>query len=156
MMRKPLLLAVACLLSGCWDTTSPRDGILVTGTTSVNSIRASQSVSINLTIHNRGDEAVQLSLDECVPPFEVLNQGGQVVGPGSRVCALSLLAPVVVPAGGSTPYTTTWMGDSTGFTASGGFVYLSPGNYSIRPRVLVAAEGGGYVYGNPISITITP
>jgi hypothetical protein len=155
-MRKLLMPVVACLLAGCWDTTSPRDGVLVTGTTSVNSIRAAQSVSINLTIHNRGDEAVQLSVDECVPPFEVLNQSGQVVGPGGRFCALSLIAPVVVPPRGSTPYTTTWTGDSTGFDASGGFVYLSPGSYSIRPRVLVAAEGGGYVYGNPIAITIIP
>ena len=155
-MRKLVPLAVAVLLVGCLDNTSPKDSVLVTGTTSVTSIRAGQTMSVNLTIHNRGDDAISLHLDPCAPPYEVLNQNGEVVGPGGRVCALSLTAPVVVPAGGSTQYTTSWYGDSLGIGAADGFNYLSPGSYSIRPRVLVATEGGGYVYGSLLAVTITP
>jgi hypothetical protein len=154
MMRKLLLAVAACLLVGC-DTTSPRDGVLVTAATSRSSISPGQALSINLTIYNRGDEDVQLGIDECVPPYEILNERGDVVGPGARMCSLALMAPIIVAAGGSTTYTTTWAGDSTGIGPADGPNYLSAGTYSIRPRVLVAENGGGFVYGNPLPITVT-
>jgi hypothetical protein len=154
-MRKLLSLSVACLLAGCLDATSPKDAVLVTGAASVASIRAAQNMSITLTIHNRGDEAIQLAIDECFPPFEILDDRGDVVGPGPRACTLSLYAPIVVQPGASTTYTTNWSGESSIVEAADGVVYLAPGSYTIRPRVRVDVDGGGFVYGNSIPITIT-
>ena len=155
-MRKLLSLSVACLLAGCLDTTSPKDAVVVTGAASVASIRAEQPMSITLTIHNRGDEAIQLAIDECFPPYEILNGRGDVVGPGARVCTLALYAPIVVPAGGSTTYITTWAGEALSTDPSIVRPFLGPGDYTIRPRVRVDVEGGGLVYGNSIPITIIP
>jgi hypothetical protein len=155
-MRKLLSLSVACLLAGCLDTTSPKDAVVVTGVASTASIRAEQPVSITLTIHNRGDEAIQLAIDECIPPYEILNARGEVVGPGPRVCTLALYAPTVVPPGSSTTYTTTWAGEALSGDPSVTRPFLGPGDYTIRPRVRVDAEGGGFVYGNSIPISVIP
>jgi hypothetical protein len=154
-MRRLLLPAAAYLLAGCLDGTSPTDTLLVTGATSATSIRAAQSVSINLTIYNRGDDAAILAIDQCFPPFDILNEQGDVVGPGPRVCSLSLTSPILVAAGGSATYTTTWAGESSEVQPADGPVYLDPGKYTIRPRVSLAGEDGGLIYGNPIPITIT-
>ena len=155
-MRKLVGIAATCLGLGCLDATSPADAVLVTGSTSVTSIRAEQTVSIALTIYNRGEDDIQLALQECVPPFEVLNDRGQVVGPGSRACSLELVAPVIVPARGSTRYTTSWAGDSSGSSHWGALKYLSPGQYSIRPRVPLVSDDGHFVYGPLLPVTITP
>ena len=155
-MRKLIAFAGACLLMACLGQTEPKPAVLVIGTATPTSIQSKQTVTVDLTIYNNGSRPVDVTLNDCPPPYEVLNAAGTVVGPASRACTLSLIAPQTIPAQGSIQYSTTWTGDSTGTGDASGWKYLKPGSYTIRPRVNVLGDNGGYAYGAAIPVTITP
>lgn len=153
-MRKLLVLTAAAVL-GCGDPASPTDGIIVSTSLRPNpTMRVGATISISLQIQNRSDEARDLEVTECFPPFEVLSQSGAVVGPAPRACTLALRPPTPLGPGVSMDYTSTWDGDSNAQSSSGQAIPPPPGSYFIRPRVMVV--GAGYVYGSVVSITITP
>jgi hypothetical protein len=155
-MRKLIAFAGTCLLAACLGQTEPTPAVLVLGTASPTSIQAKQTVTIDLTVYNNGSRPVDVGINECPPPYEILNSAGTVVGPASRACTLSLSAPQTIPGQGSIQYSTTWTGDSLGIGAADGWTYLKPGSYTIRPRVNVLGDNGGYRYGAAIPVTITP
>jgi hypothetical protein len=153
MMRK-LLVAAAIVLAGCRDTASPASTVALSAVTSASSIPVRGSVSITLTIYNRGDEAITVPIADCfVRPFEILDSRGVVVAPlVPEVCALALFAPQVIEAGASFTYTTTWNGEASVGPADE-IIYLGPGQYTIRARVLV--QENTFVYATPIGLTVT-
>ena len=153
-MRRLVMLAGMCLLVGC-DATSPSEDVLVTGTTSVESIRPGEPVAIKLTIYNRGDDPVNILVDGCIPPYEVLDTRGVVVGPGSRVCIAVAIPPTQLAPGATMEQTTSWYGDSLGVSPADGWNYLSPGLYAIRPRVRVGEyRSFKYAYGTALGVLV--
>lgn len=153
-MRRLLLLIGAAVI-GCGDPTSPTGGIVVTAVLgSSPTMRVGSTISIPIEIRNASDEHREVTLGECEPPFEVLNQSGEVVGPNGRVCTLEIKPTTPLAPGGSLNYTSTWQGDSNTPSATGQSIPVPAGSYFIRPRVHVV--GVGYAYGNPVPLTITP
>jgi len=138
------------LLAGC-EATSPRD-VEVTASTSVSSIPVKGTVSIVLTVYNRSSEAIHVSAGSCTRLFEVLDLSRNVVGPAQpQVCALDLVAPMVIAPGASADIPTSWRTDA-GYGPADETIYVSPGIYSIRPRILIEGE---YVYGTGVRVTVT-
>lgn len=155
-MKKLISFAGACLLVGCLGTTEPKAAVLVLATATPTSIHAQETVAIDLNIFNNGTKAVQVALDNCTPPYEVITANGTVVGPGARLCTLDIKAPVTIEPQASVQFSTSWEGDSAGPGPGDQRVYLKPGSYSIRPRVNVLGDAGGFSYGAIIPVTITP
>ena len=153
-MRKLLLLLGAAVL-GCEDPNSPTGGIVVKASLgSSPTMRVGSTISIPIQIRNDSDENRELALGECEPPFEVLNQSGEVVGPNGRICTLELKPTTPLGPGASLDYTSTWQGDSNTPSATGQSIPVPAGSYFIRPRVMVV--GLGFAYGTPVPLTITP
>jgi hypothetical protein len=155
-MKKAFLIASACLVAACGDSTSPVDGLVIDTAVSAEQITAGQNVSVTLTILNQRDTDVKVAVESCQRPFDVLNKFGVVVGPGARqVCTLALTAPTTIAAGQTATFETQWAGDSLGIGPADGPQYLSPGAYFIRGRVYVI-DDNATAFGRSVGIAIKP
>src|SRR4051812_30990048 len=152
---KSLMVVAACLLMACNDSTSPASGIAVTTATSATSVSAGGTVSITLSITNHGVSTREVQATFCPQrPFEVMNLSGGVVGPRQpEICTLALIAPVVILPGETRTFTVDWHGDASGVGPADETLYLSPGIYLIRGRVMVE---GAFVYATSVPINVTP
>jgi hypothetical protein len=84
----------------------------------------------------------------------VLDLFGAVVGPRqAEVCTLALVAPFIVQPGETRTYTVDWHGDASVIGPADETIYLAPGSYLIRARVMVE---GAFVYAASVPITVTP
>lgn len=151
-MRK-LFLFAASLAVACSDPVSPADFQISVAPAPV-AIKAGAAIQLAFEITNGSDEAHDLSVNACFPPFEILSAAGAVVGPGPRVCTLALTAPIRVDAKSTFETTFTWAGDALGTASDGSPIYLAPGSYFVRPRVNVV--GVGDIYGTSVLVTIVP
>lgn len=151
-MRK--LLLGACVLSmACGDLTVGESDLIVAATPAPAAIKAGSSMAIGVRVTNTGGEAVELAISGCVALFEILDWQGRVVGPTtSRVCTLDFKAPVRVEPNASIDAEDLWTGESTASQPTGAPIYLEPGTYLLRPRVMLV--GGEYVYGEVVAVTI--
>jgi hypothetical protein len=121
---------------------------------SPSSIKAGSPMSIRLTVANTGNQPKSIHTSTCDPVFEILNGGRDVVAPPSRPCTLSIAPPTVLEPGDDVEIVDTWSGESNTTAAGGQPIYLSPGTYTLRPRVMVA--GAGWAYGSEMKVTIAP
>ena len=151
---KRLMVVAACLAVGCSDSTSPASSIALSASTSDTKVAVGGSVSITLSFTNHGASPLQVEPDFCpLRPFEVLTLFGVVVGPRQpEVCAFALVAPLVVQPGETRTYTVDWHGDASGVGPADETIYLAPGTYLIRARVMVE---GSFVYAAAIPINVT-
>jgi hypothetical protein len=155
-MKKAFLIASACFVAACADSTSPVDGLVIDTSVSAQQITAGQSVSITLTIVNQRDTDVKVAVESCQRPFDVLNKFGAIVGPGAyQVCTLSLTAPTTIAAGQTATFETQWAGDSLGIGPADEPLYLSPGSYFIRGRVYVM-DDNAIAFGKSVGVAIKP
>jgi hypothetical protein len=111
-----------------------------------------QPVTITLMVTNGSQADIQVTGYACQKPFEVRNTSQALVGPAApQVCSLELSAPMIIAPGGVGQLQTTWTGDSANGPADE-IIYVSPGVYSIRPKLLI---DGVVVYGEAITIAVT-
>jgi len=153
-----MLPLVALAATGCSLFTSPANSLVVEATLRNSSIIAGHEAAfIDLTITNRGDRAIDVMLDECHPPFVVMNLQRRTVGPASGdrpACyVLVLIAPTTIEPGASVHYTSQWFGDASGIGPRDERLYVSPGQYLIQPRVSVAGTND-HVNGGPLPIAV--
>jgi hypothetical protein len=151
-MRK-MLVAASFLLMGCGDLTVGESGLVVVATPTPENIKAGSSMTIGIQVTNTTAEPVDLAISQCVPLFEILDWQGRVVGPmESRICTLDIKPPVRVEPNTSVDAQDLWTGESRETQPTGDPIYLPPGTYLLRPRVMVV--GGEYVYGKVVAVTI--
>jgi hypothetical protein len=153
-MRNLLALFATAVAVGCGHSTAPSDALDVTVASAPDRMNVAGVIDIEVRIHNGTDDTLRLGLDQCVPPFQILEAAGKVIGPGPRFCTLELKAPVSIGPGETILYASKWYGDSDTPTTALTPVPVPPGQYLIRPRVFVIE--GGTALGKPKAITIVP
>lgn len=136
-----LLLGVV-LVAGCSaSSTAPGDDVAVTATVAPATVRVSDTVTVRITVTNRGRRVRTIDIGTCTPPFVVTDRSDAVVGPPyAPVCAAALWTTELAP-GEVFVFTLPWR------------AAVVPGVYAVRGRV---PAQGRRVDGEPASVNVTP
>ena len=129
--------------------------VVVTATAATSTARVREDVAIVVTVHNYSHEDVNVSGYQCQLPFEVWKATTHASYQAVPVSGCFLLriaeSGMSLAAGQSAEIKTHWSLESV--MPDGEIVYVSPGAYSITPRLIVNDQ---VVLGPPVPLLVTP
>lgn len=129
-----LLVLGAAALGACDSATDPDAGLNVALAITPDTVRIGRPAEVTVTVTNRGSREKTISPNPC-SSLVVTTPGGEVVGPGERICAAVALQAVKLAPGERFVFQTTWMGDGIRGSAGSGVAWLLPGEYRLRAQL---------------------
>lgn len=141
---------LVAVLAACSSPTSPADDLAVATTVSPSSFRSGDQVTVLVTVTNRGKRPWAINLGACLHPFVVVNDRGEVVAPGSRICAANSSQKELQP-GETYAFEHQWTGENRD-PASSTITMIPAGTYTLRGHVLVGSQ---VLAGDAVTIHIT-
>jgi hypothetical protein len=115
--------------------------------------RVGDTVTVVVTVVNRGAEAVNMEQNQCPWPFVIMTSRGAVVGPSSELC-LAYTSGFALQPRAAYSWTMRWSGRGS---AAESTPALKPGEYVVAPALFIPPpRSSGDASGDLAHIQVLP